>query len=151
MFRLLLGTLVVAATAFGQMPSEMKYDPQADPNAGLKAAIDRAGQEHKRILMDVGGEWCGWCHRMDKFLADHAELQALLNKNYVVLKVNFSPENENKEFLAKYPKVAGYPHLFVLDGAGKLLVSKNTGDLEEGKSYNLTRFLEFLEQYAPAK
>lgn len=151
MFRLLLSTLVVAATAFGQMPSEMKYDPQADPNAGLKAAIERAGQEHKRILMDVGGEWCGWCHRMDKFLADHAELLALLNKNYVVLKVNFSPENENKAFLAGYPKVAGYPHLFVLDGAGKLLVSKDTSELEEGKSYNLDRFREFLEKYAPAK
>jgi thioredoxin-related protein len=151
MIRLLLGTLVVAAAAFGQMPSAMKYDPQADPNAGLKAAIERAGQEHKRILMDVGGEWCGWCHRMDKFLADHAELQALLNKNYVVLKVNFSPENANKAFLAGYPKVAGYPHLFVLNGAGKLLVSKNTGDLEEGKSYNLERFREFLEKYAPAK
>jgi hypothetical protein len=65
--------------------------------------------------------------------------------------VNFSPENENKAFLAGYPHVAGYPHLFVLDGAGKLLVSKNTGDLEEGKSYNLDRFREFLEQYAPAK
>jgi thioredoxin-related protein len=151
MFRLLLGTLVVAAAAFCQMPAEMKYDPQADPNAGLKAAIERAGQEHKHILMDVGGEWCGWCHRMDKFLADHAELLALLNKNYVVLKVNFSPENENKAFLAGYPKVAGYPHLFVLDGAGKLLVSKDTSELEEGKSYNLDRFREFLEKYAPAK
>ena len=150
MMRLLLGMLVVAA-AFGQMPAAMKYDPQANPGAGLKAAIKRAGQEHKRILMDVGGEWCGWCHRMDRFLADHAELLALLNKNYVVLKVNFSPENENKAFLAGYPHVAGYPHLFVLDGAGKLLVSKNTGDLEEGKSYNLDRFREFLEQYAPAK
>jgi len=151
MFRSLLCTLVLAAAAFGQMPSEMKYDPQADPNAGMKAAIERAGKEHKNILMDVGGEWCGWCHRMDKFLTDHAELLALLNGNYVVLKVNFSPENENKTFLAKYPKVAGYPHLFVLDGAGKLLVSKNTGDLEEGKGYNLDRFREFLEQYAPAR
>jgi thioredoxin-related protein len=134
-----------------QLPTEMKYDPKADPNAGLKAAVERAGREHKNILMDVGGEWCGWCHRMDKFLTDHAELLALLNGNYVVLKVNFSPENPNKEFLAKYPKVAGYPHLFVLDSKGKLLLSKNTGDLEEGKGYNLDRFREFLEKNAPAR
>ena len=151
MFRSLLGTVVLAAAAFPQMPAEMKYDPQADPNAGLKTAIERAAREHKHILMDVGGEWCGWCHRMDRFLADHAGLLALLNGNYVVLKVNFSPANENKAFLAGYPHVAGYPHLFVLDGAGKLLVSKNTGDLEEGKSYNLDRFREFLEKYAAAK
>ena len=150
MFRLLLCALVVAA-AFGQKPSELKYAPEADPNAGLKAAIARAAREHKNVLMDVGGEWCGWCHRMDKFLTDHADLAALVEKNYVVLKVSFSPENENRQFLAKYPKIEGYPHIFVLDGTGKLLVSKNTGDLEEGKSYNLDRFREFLQQYAPSR
>ncbi len=151
MLRTLVCSLVLAAAAAGQSPSEMKYDPKADPNAGLKAAVERAGREHKNILMDVGGEWCIWCHRMDKFLADHDELLALLRRDYVVLKVNFSPENPNKEFLAKYPKVTGYPHLFVLDSTGKLMVSKNTGELEEGKSYNLARFQEFLEKYAPAR
>jgi hypothetical protein len=41
--------------------------------------------------------------------------------------------------------------MFVLDAKGKLLESKNTGDLEEGKGYNLERFVEFLNGYSRAK
>ena len=85
---------------------------------------------------------------MDKFLTEDAVLLDLLQKNYVVVKVNFSDENKNERFLASYPKIEGYPHLFVLDAKGKLLESKNTGDLEEGKGYNLTRSQEFLVKYA---
>ena len=47
------------------------------------------------------------------------------------MKVNFSPENENKELLSKYPQIPGYPHIFVLDSGGNLLHSQFTGDLEE--------------------
>jgi thioredoxin-related protein len=140
--------LLLALVAGAQSPSEMKYDAKADPRADLQAALARASKEGKNVLMDVGGEWCSWCHRMDRFLADNSDLGALLAKNYVLVKVNFSDENKNEAFLARYPKIDGYPHLFVLDATGKLLESKNTGDLEEGKGYNLGRFQEFLGKYA---
>lgn len=148
MLRSIFLTVFLTAIAAAQAPSELKYDAKADPKADLHAALARASKEGKNVLMDVGGEWCGWCHRMDKFLTDNSELSALLVKNYVVVKVNFSDENKNEKFLASYPKVEGYPHLFVLDGKGKLLESKNTGDLEEGKGYNLGRFQEFLAKYS---
>ena len=131
-----------------QAPREMKYDPKADPKADFKAALAQASKEGRNVLMDVGGEWCSWCHRMDKFIADHEELSTLLEENYVLVKVNFSEENKNERFLSHYPKVAGYPHIFVFNSSGKLLISKSTGDLEEGKSHNLQRFTEFLKQYA---
>ena len=140
--------LLLALVAGAQSPSEMKYDAKADPQADLHAALARASKEGRNVLMDVGGEWCGWCHRMDKFLTENGVLLDLLQKNYVVVKVNFSDENKNERFLASYPKIEGYPHLFVLDAKGKLLESKNTGDLEEGKGYNLTRSQEFLVKYA---
>jgi thioredoxin-related protein len=139
---------LLAVVAGAQSPSEMKYNPKADPRADLQAALTRASTEGKNVLMDVGGEWCSWCHRMDKFLTENAVLLDLLQKNYVVVKVNFSDENKNETFLAGYPKVEGYPHLFVLDATGKLLESKNTGDLEEGKGYNLDRYREFLAKFA---
>ncbi len=148
MLRSIFLTVLLTAIAAAQSPSELKYDAKADPKADLQAALARASKEGKKVLMDVGGEWCGWCHRMDKFIADNAELSALLAKNYVLVKVNFSEENKNEKFLASYPKVEGYPHLFMLDARGKLLESKNTGDLEEGKGYNLGRFQEFLAKYA---
>jgi thiol:disulfide interchange protein len=140
--------LLLTVAAGAQSPTEMKYDPKADPKADLQAALARASKEGRNVLMDVGGEWCGWCHLMDKFITEHEEVRTLLARNYVLVKVNFSEENKNEAFFANYPKVAGYPHLFVLDAKGQLLESKNTGDLEEGKGYNLERVQQFLVQYA---
>lgn len=129
-----------------------KFNPKANPKDDLQTAIVRATKENKRIVLDVGGEWCGWCREMDNFLIRNIELNQLKNDNYVWLKVNFSEENENKEFLAAYPAIKGYPHLFVLDKDGKFLYSKDTSELEDGvKSYNLQKYTDFLNEYAPKK
>ena len=128
-----------------------KFDPAKNSNDDLQTAIAEATKENKRIVLDVGGEWCGWCLRMDKFLATHADLAKLRDENFVWVKVNMSEENENKEFLAKYPAVKGYPHLFVLEKDGSLLKSKDTSELEDGKSYNPQKFADFLKEYAPSK
>lgn len=126
------------------------FDPSADPNADLQAALDRARREGKRVILDVGGEWCIWCHRMDDFIGSHPDLGALRDQYFVWQKVNFSDENENEAFLAHYPEVAGYPHLFVLDADGTLLQSQDTSELESGDSYDAGRFRAFFERWAPA-
>ncbi len=129
-----------------------KFNPTANPNDDLNAAIAKAQKENKRIVLDVGGEWCGWCHEMDNFLIRNTALGKLRDENFVWVKINFSEENKNEAFLANYPKATGYPHLFVLDKDGKLLLSKDTSELEDGKkSYNLQKFTDFLNEYAPSK
>ncbi|HKQ99572.1 MAG TPA: thioredoxin family protein, partial [Pyrinomonadaceae bacterium] len=100
-------------------------------------------------LLEVGGEWCIWCHIMDGFFEKHTELLALREKNFIMLKINFSEENKNEPVLSRYPAVAGYPHIFVLDRNGKLLHSQDTAQLEEGKSYNLEKFMAFLKTWSP--
>ena len=129
--------------------SEPKFDPSRNADQDIQNAIAEAKRTHKRIILDVGGEWCSWCHALDRFYAAHADLSAFRDKNYVWLKINYSPENRNKEVLSRYPAIQGYPHLFVLDQDGKLLHSQDTSPLEEGKSYNLDRMFEFLKKWAP--
>jgi len=80
---------------------------------------------------------------MDNFFLQNVELAKLRDENFIWLKINFSEENKNEVFLAAYPEIKGYPHLFVLDKDGKFIFSKNTEELEEGKSYNLQRFTDF--------
>jgi len=124
-----------------------RFDPKRDPAADLAGALARAKSEGKRVIVDVGGEWCVWCHILDRFFASHPDLEALRASRFVWLKVNFSKENENRAFLARWPKVAGYPHLFVLDADGTLLHSQDTGALEEGKSYSVAKMRAFLERW----
>jgi len=124
------------------------FDPKRDPAVDLAAALAQAKASGRRVIVDVGGEWCSWCHVLDRFFAGNAELDALRRSGYVWLKVNWSRENENRAFLARWPKVAGYPHLFVLDADGTLLHSQDTGALERGKSYDEAKMRAFLVRYA---
>ncbi len=124
-----------------------KYDPARNAAADLDATIRQAKQSDKRILLEVGGNWCGWCRALDRFIHDTPSVASALRNNYIIMKVNMSEENRNQEFLGRFPKIKGYPHIFVLDSNGTFLHSQDTGLLEEGKSYNETRFLEFLDRW----
>jgi thiol:disulfide interchange protein len=130
---------------------KVKYDSIADPALELQKAVAVAKKSGKNILLDVGGEWCIWCHRLDAFFESNEDVSAFLLANYVPLKINMSKENENKEFLSQYPNIPGYPHLFVLDSSGKLLHSQDTGELEEGKGHSHDKVLAFLEKWSPKK
>jgi thiol:disulfide interchange protein len=145
---LIWGALALALSADTYRPVH-EYDPKRDASKDIREAVAEAGRSGRRVLVEVGGKWCGWCRRLDKVFADNPDLTALRDKNYVLLKVNFSPENENKTALSKYPKIDGYPHIFVLDSNGGLLHCQNTGELEEGKGYNLAKIKAFLEKWAP--
>jgi thioredoxin-related protein len=106
------------------------FDPARDSAADLVAAEKQAAAEHKLILLDVGGNWCGWCVLFDRVSHSDAKLQDVLDKRYIVVHVNMSKENENRAFLSQYPKIPGYPHFFVLSADGKVLASQGTDIFE---------------------
>jgi len=126
------------------------YDPSRDAAADIQYAIAEAKKSNRNVLMEVGGEWCVWCHILEKYFDDNPDIRDLRDRNYVTIKVNFSQENKNEAVLSKYPEIPGYPHLFVLDEDGNLLHSQDTGQLEAGKSYDREKFAAFLERWAPA-
>jgi thiol-disulfide isomerase/thioredoxin len=126
------------------------YDESGNPAADLAKTVERASKERKRILIQVGGDWCIWCKRMSAFMEKNTPLNKELNEHFLVMKVNYSKDQPNKEFLSKYPKISGYPHLYVLESDGKLLHSQDTSPLEDGKSgYNEGAFLKFLAAWHP--
>jgi thiol:disulfide interchange protein len=124
-----------------------KYDPQRDPATDLAATVLVAQDSNKRILLQVGGEWCGWCHKLDAYVAEHTAVSQAIGGNFVIMKVNYSDDNKNEAFLAQYPTIPGYPHLYVLESDGTLLHSQNTGELEEGSSYNEGALLAFVDRW----
>jgi len=142
--------LLIAALLIGaQYVPVTTYDPGRSAEQDLRNAVSEAQRTGKRILLEVGGEWCSWCHIMDRYFGQNPNLTMLRDTGYVTVKINFSKENENEKFLSKYPKIPGYPHLFVLEKDGKLLHSQFTADLEQGQSYNLQKFTDFLKRWTP--
>ncbi len=123
------------------------YDAKRDPAMDLAAAMERATAEKKRILIQVGGDWCGWCKLMSKYMESDEAVRENLTKNFLVMKVTYEDGQKNEAFLSKYPAISGYPHLFVVGGDGTLLHSQETGSLEEGRGYNQEKYLAFLDAW----
>lgn len=145
----LVAAPLYARTGSGYTPVHA-YDPARDAEKDIREAVAEASRTNKRVLVEVGGLWCIWCRTMDKYFDEHKELTAYREEHFVMVKVNFSPENENKAALSKYPEVPGYPHIFVLGPDGALLHSQDTGQLESGKSYDLDKLTAFLHKWAPS-
>ena len=126
------------------------YDPARNPTEDLKQAIVLAQNENKRIMLELGGDWCIWCKYMDQFYETHSDILQFRANHYVLLKINVSEENMNEEFLSQYPEVTGYPHIFILGSDGTFLHSQNTAELEDGAiSYVPEVFMTFLQEWAP--
>ncbi|HUR36968.1 MAG TPA: thioredoxin domain-containing protein [Terriglobales bacterium] len=51
-------------------------------------AFALAQRENKPILLDIGAVWCHWCHVMDRESYDSAEIAALINENFIAIKVD---------------------------------------------------------------
>ena len=128
-----------------------KYDPSADPTVDLATSLKQAQAEHKRIIMQVGGEWCQFCHRLDAFIRETPSVAKGLHDGFLIMKVSFTQgENENEEFLSQYPEVAGYPHWYVLESDGTLLHSQDTSKIQKGNNYSEPKLLAFIEKWKPS-
>ncbi|HTI45992.1 MAG TPA: thioredoxin family protein [Casimicrobiaceae bacterium] len=142
-----LAFLLLVACAGDAAPA--KFDPARDPAADVAHAVALASSQHKRVLVDVGGEWCSWCHIMDRFFETDREARELRDRGFVLVKVNYSKDNTNAAFLGRWPKIRGYPHLFVLGPDGALLHSQDTSELEAGNGYDRQKMLAFLRAWSP--
>ncbi len=129
-------------------PFAASYDASRDPAKDLRAAIAEATRTKKRILLEVGGDWCVYCNIMDSTFQSHPQLRKVRDAGYVTVKVNYSPENPNQEFLSHYPRIPDYPHFFVLDSKGALLQSQPTHSFEHGKNYNVGKIDSFLKKWS---
>ena len=140
-----------SAQSGSKYTSVTEFDPARNPSKDLEKAVEEAKVSNRRIILDVGGEWCIWCHRIDDFIEENKDIKNFIKDNFVVVKINFSKENENTEFLSKYPEIPGYPHFFVLESNSKLLHSQDTGQLEQGKGYSHEKMMAFLKKWTSQK
>ncbi len=147
--------LLFTGISFSQNESTYKpvteFDPARDPAKDVNEAVKEAEKLNKRILLDVGGDWCIWCYRLDHFIEINRDVKTFLDNKFILVKINFSKDNKNEKFLSQYPEIPGYPHYFVLEKDGKFLHSQNTGELEEGKGYSQEKILAFLKKWSPEK
>ena len=62
-------------------------------------AFARARAEDKPVLLDIGAVWCHWCHVIDRESYENAEIAAIVNENFVAVKVD---RDERPDVDARY-------------------------------------------------
>ena len=143
-----LFSLTVSAESEKELPFYSKYyDDKRDPFADATHAIKLAAETNRNVLIEIGGNWCSWCKKMDAFLAANPKVYQDLHSKYVLLKVNVSDSNENAAFMQGLPPVLGYPHMYVSTSTGKMLLSKDTAELLENGEYSIPRWQTFIDKW----
>ena len=127
------------------------YNPQENADSTLNKAIAEAKKANKYIFVQIGGNWCGWCARFHEFITSDKQIDSLIRSSYVVLHVNYSPENRNKDLLTDlgFPQRFGFPVFCILDENGMRIHTQNSAYLEEGEGYNKQKVMEFLTSWTP--
>jgi len=128
------------------------YHPDTDAEKDIAAAIKQAKAENKYVLLQGGGNWCGWCIEFARFCKADAKIDSVINAGFVWYHLNYSKENYNKKVFAKYGygQRFGFPVFIILNEKGERIHTQNSVYLEDGKkSYDRAKVQEFLEMWAP--
>ena len=148
-------TFAMPVTSYAQDKVHI-YDPTLNAETQVKEAIQKADIEGKHIMLQIGGNWCIWCVRLNAFEHADNQIDSLLKADFVLVHVNYSPENKNTELLKKleYPQRFGFPVLVILDAKGRRLHTQDSGMLEASKNnskiyYDQQKVFGFLSKWSP--
>ncbi len=124
------------------------YDPAADAAAEIQHAVAAAAQEHKRVLLDFGGNWCGDCQILDYYFHQQPNA-ALIAQDYVLVDVDVGQMDHNMSIAAQYgmPLRHGVPALAVLDGQGNVVYDETDGEFSAMGRVDPALVTQFLERW----
>ena len=144
----------IATFAELKSPLPYPYDEaaDADPKA-VDARIDRAKaqarREHKLLLVDLGGNWCGDC----RVLAGTMELPSIkrfVDAHYVVATLDTGRMNKNLQVPARYGvgKLDGVPSVLVVDPVSdRLLDAGHVPALADARHMSPQALADWLAQW----
>ena len=97
----------------------------------LEEAFTRARAERKCVLVDVYTDWCSWCKKMDRETYTNTQVRAMLEKEFLVVKLNaesdaeltFNGSRMTMVEFAQQAGVTGYPTTLFFDSNGRKVVS----------------------------
>lgn len=154
------------ATPTTAKPAKRKdiYDVKADAQAQIDAALAKAKKENRRVLVQWGANWCGWCHLLHGTFENDPQVKRKLSYEYDVVLIDVGQFDKHMDVAAAYGadlKGNGLPFLTVIGADGKAVANQETSSLESKKTeggpevaqgHDAKKVLEFLtaNQAAPA-
>jgi thiol-disulfide isomerase/thioredoxin len=121
---------ITSITSLRQLPIVIQrpYDERANADAQVTAAFARAKKSGKRVLLDLGGNWCPDCIVLANFIA-LPEIHRFVTAHYETAYVDVGRFDRNLQVPARFgftKQLQGVPMLLVAAPDGKLV---NRGDV----------------------
>ena len=150
---LIITAMLMTLTASAQ--TNKVYNEAIDPMQQIDSALVVAQQQKKNVICQLGGNWCPWCLLFADYITKNEKVAAVIADNYVYIHVNYPRRTQgaSAEALKKRMHNAGrfgFPALVVLNADGDVIHIQDSGLLEEGKGYNESKVLSFLQNWTPA-
>jgi thiol:disulfide interchange protein len=153
----LLASLLLTSSSFGQKASVPNDDGLLDPVAGktdlypadakkkIAEALKLATADHKRVLLVFGANWCYDCHVLDRALHEGAAGQ-VVKESFLLVHVDIGEVDKNLDLAKQYkiPLEKGVPAVAILGSDGKLLYSSGDGEFEAARRMMKKDLVAFL-------
>lgn len=99
-----------------RQPLPLPYDEKADADRQVALAKARAKASGKKLLIDLGGNWCADC-RILAGIFELPEVKAFLRRHYEVVTVDIGRLNKNQQIPQHYgvDRLKGVPALLIID------------------------------------
>ena len=124
------------------------YDEKADGKQQLAAALVKAKKEHKRVLVQFGANWCGWCVKLHDTLARDRALMRQVSEEFEYVSIDVGQFDKHVDIATGFgTKLESIPTLTVLDEDGKVLVNTKTEPFEENGGHSVAKLKEFLDRW----
>jgi thiol:disulfide interchange protein len=139
-------------TSFQQLPvvTMQPYDEAANADAQVAAAFARATKSHKRVLIDLGGNWCVDCLVLSNFLR-LPEMRRFMEAHYEEVLVDVGRFNRNLQIPARFgitKRLEGVPALLIATPDGKLVNGDKIFATADAHSMTPQALADYLARYA---
>ena len=126
------------------------YREDVNAQDEINRALASAAKQHKRVLLDFGGNWCIDCHILENAFQS-PRIDPLLEQNFVVVHVDVGKFDKNLDLAKRYrvDLEKGVPSLAVLNARGGAIYS--TGDFERARVLSEEDVIAFLDQWKPSR
>jgi thioredoxin-related protein len=116
-----------------------------EANLVVEEVLSRAVSEDKRVFLAFGAPWCGWCHRLEDWLAQ-PEVATTMGLDFIVAKIDIDRMTHGKEVMLRYrtKESGGIPWYTILDSKGKELATADGPDGNIGYPFEPKEIDQFL-------
>ncbi|GGH65619.1 hypothetical protein GCM10011379_18940 [Filimonas zeae] len=116
-----------------------------------KQVLEKAKKENKLVLVDCYTTWCGPCKKMDKEVYPQEAVGAIVNQNFVSVKVQMdTADNDSQEIKTWYSEASQIRQRFHVTAYPSYLIIAPDGDIvyREAGAKRATTFTEIMQTAA---